>query len=225
MRAHKWHIDERQYERHEQRRGRRHAFASLEATRTALIVVDMVPFFVQPDGYAAGIVPNINALASCLRVAGGTVAWVVPATDPAPPARTEFLGDEVAQLYSASGGAGSVTERLCADMTPGREDVFVEKSAPSALFSGDGQLTDVLAAREIDTVIVVGTVANVCCESTVRDASTLGYRTIMVADANAAQCDADLNATLHTVYRSFADVRTTADVVGLITDRAHCTDG
>ena len=62
----------------------------------------------------------------------------------------------------------------------------------------------------------VGTVANVCCESTVRDAAGLGYRTIMVADANSAMRDEDLNATLHTVYRSFGDVRPTAELVDLI---------
>lgn len=58
--------------------------------------------------------------------------------------------------------------------------------------------------------------ANVCCESTVRDANTLGYRVVMVADANAAVCDEDLNATLHTVHRSFGDVRPTDDVIGLL---------
>ena len=58
--------------------------------------------------------------------------------------------------------------------------------------------------------------ANVCCESTVRDATTLGYRVVMVADANAAARDEDLNATLHTVYRSFGDVRPTDEVLGLL---------
>jgi hypothetical protein len=38
----------------------------------------------------------------------------------------------------------------------------------------------------------------------------------MVADANAARRDQDHNATLYTVYRSFGDVRSTGDVVGLI---------
>jgi nicotinamidase-related amidase len=54
-------------------------------------------------------------------------------------------------------------------------------------------------------------VTNVCCESSARDASTLGYRVIMVADANAARRDQDHNATLHTIYRSFGDVRPTAE--------------
>jgi hypothetical protein len=38
----------------------------------------------------------------------------------------------------------------------------------------------------------------------------------MVADANAAVRDSDLNATLHTIYRSYGDVRSTAEAIELI---------
>jgi hypothetical protein len=59
-------------------------------------------------------------------------------------------------------------------------------------------------------------VTSVCYESSARDASTLGYRVIMVADANAARRDQDHNATLHTIYRTFGDVRSTTDVIDMI---------
>jgi hemoglobin len=39
----------------------------------------------------------------------------------------------------------------------------------------------------------------------------------MVADANAARRDQDLNATLYTIYRSYGDVRTTDDLLAMIT--------
>ncbi|MFE3901773.1 isochorismatase family protein [Streptomyces sp. NPDC059153] len=58
-----------------------------------------------------------------------------------------------------------------------------------------------------------------CCESSARDAWTLGYRVIMFADANATGRGRDHNATLHTIYRSFGDVRPTTDVLALIEDR------
>ena len=76
-----------------------------------------------------------------------------------------------------------------------------------------------LKQRGIDTVLIAGTVANVCCESTARDANAIGYRVIMVADANAAMRDRDLNATLHTIYRSFGDVRPTDEVLALLADQ------
>jgi hypothetical protein len=38
----------------------------------------------------------------------------------------------------------------------------------------------------------------------------------MVADANAARRDQDHNAALYTIYRTFGDVRPTADVIAMI---------
>ena len=98
------------------------------------------------------------------------------------------------------------------------DDIVVEKTASSAFFPDRCPLHGLLRDRGVDTVLVTGTLANVCCEATARDASTLDYRTIMVADANAARRDQDLNATLYTIYRSFGDVRTTADLIGMVTD-------
>ena len=43
----------------------------------------------------------------------------------------------------------------------------------------------------------------------------LGYRVVMVDAANAATDDGGLNAMLTTVYRSFGDVRTVAEIVEL----------
>jgi nicotinamidase-related amidase len=92
----------------------------------------------------------------------------------------------------------------------------VEKSAHSAFFPGRCALAGLLDERGVDTVLISGTVTNVCCESSARDAATLGLRVVFVADANAARCDQEHNATLHTVYRSFGDVRSTPDLLEMI---------
>lgn len=215
-RTHDWHIDEREYDRHEQRRGRRHAFEQIQPSRTALVVIDMVPFFVEQNEYCRGIVPNIQLLASSLRRAGGLVAWVVPGPSPTRTRDEEFFGTEVAATYRRSGGDGPMRERLWHELEVADDDILVEKSAASAFFPDRSALPAALEEQGIDTVLITGTVTNVCCESSVRDASTLGYRVVMVADANAAPRDEDHNATLHTVYRSFGDVRPTEDVIRLI---------
>ncbi|MBZ5740426.1 isochorismatase family cysteine hydrolase [Nocardioides mangrovi] len=215
-RPHRWHIDEAEYARHESRRGRRHAFDRIEPTRTALVVIDLVPFFVEENDYCRGIVPNVQRLATALRDAGGTVAWVLPHGGLPATLAEELLGPEVAARYAASGGAGPLRERLWHELDVRDEDLLVEKSAQSAFFPGRSPLPELLAERGIDTVVVTGTVTNVCCESSVRDASTLGYRVVMVADANAAPSDEVHNATLRTVYRSFGDVRTTDEVLALV---------
>ncbi|MBV1851232.1 cysteine hydrolase [Catellatospora tritici] len=214
--THAWHIEPREYARQEQRRGRRHAYERLDPARTALVVVDMVPFFVAESRYCRGIVANIETLAHALRAAGGTVAWVVP-TSTAPTAwARDFYGDEVARSFAASGGTGSPRERLWPAFTVDSTDLTVEKSLPSAFHPDSSALPELLAERGVDTVLVTGTVTNVCCEATARDAAARQLRVVMVADANAARRDADHNATLHTVYRSFGDVRPTAEVLDLI---------
>jgi nicotinamidase-related amidase len=213
---HTWHIEEREYRRQEQRRGRRHAYRHIDATRTALVVVDMVPFFALENPYCRGIVPNINRVAARLRRAGGVVSWVLPGDPGASPVMEEFHGRHVADLYRHSGGDGALPSRLWPELEVEDADLLVEKTASSAFFPGRSPLPELLSARGIDTVVIAGTVTNVCCESSARDASTLGYRVIFLADANAARRDQDHNATLYTIYRTFGDVRSTSEVIDLI---------
>jgi nicotinamidase-related amidase len=211
-RPHNWSIDEREYARQEDRRGRRFAYEDLDPVRTALVVVDMVPFF----GSARRVVSNINLLARALRAAGGTVAWVLPEVGAPSEWAIGFYGPAVAELYAASGGTGSPRERLFPELDPRDDDVWAEKSAASAFFPGRSTLPESLAERQVDTVLITGTVTSVCCESTARDAATLGYRVVFVADGTADVRDSAHNATLRIVYRSFGDVRPTSEVLTLL---------
>jgi nicotinamidase-related amidase len=217
---HAWRIEDREYARQEERRGRRHAFDALQPARTALVVIDMVSFFVPGSSYCLGIVPNISGIAAALRAAGGTVAWVVPASPDRMVVSEEFFGPQAAAMFRRSGGEGPVAGRLWKEFEVHPDDLLAEKTAFSAFFPGRCPLPSLLDARDITTVLITGTVTNVCCESSARDASTLGYRVIMVADANAARRDQDHNATLHTIYRSFGDVRPTAEVISMIESAA-----
>ncbi|HEX2560828.1 isochorismatase family cysteine hydrolase, partial [Phenylobacterium sp.] len=216
-RVHDWAIPQREYDRQLARRGRLYAYEALAPVTTALVVVDMVPFFTRESPYCRGVIPNINALATALRSAGGTIAWVLPSADARSAAHAaEFFGPAVAKLYAASGGEGALPSRLAPELESLPDDLFVEKTAASAFFPGRSDLHERLQALGVDTVIVTGTVTNVCCEGTARDASTLGYRVIMAADGCATVNDAMHNATLTTVYRSFGDVRTTAEILAFL---------
>lgn len=216
-RAHRWAIPEREYARQEARRGRRHAYESLDPSRTALLVVDLVPFFFEANATCSAITPNVRLLADALRDAGGAVAWIVPG-DPGPTTwAREFLGEEVAEMFRGSGGSGPIASRLGPGLEACDGDLLVEKTATSALFPGSSPLHDRLRERGIENVVVTGTLTEVCVAGTARDAATLGYRTILVADATAGRDDDSHNATLTTIYRTFGDVRSTEDVLGLVT--------
>ena len=213
---HAWRIPEREYERHEARRGRRFAYERIDPRRTALVVVDMVRFFVDDSPYVRGIIPKINAVAEDVRLAAGTVVWVVPRYEDPSPWETGFYGDRVAAMYAASGGAVELPDRLAPQLAVAPDDSLVEKSSASAFFPGRSALPDLLASKEITTVVVAGTVTSVCCESTARDASALGYQVIFLADGTADVSDDAHNATLRTIYRSFGDVRPSSEILALL---------
>ncbi len=207
-------------------RGQLRVVHELDAPRTALVVIDMQNFFVEPGAAlevaaARDIVPNINRLASAMRDAGGTVAWI----------RMTFDPDELSTTWTAflpvNGGAdGAATfkeierdvhgHRLWAELEPADRDLVVDKHRFSALIQGSSDLQALLDERGVDTLVIVGTLTNVCCESTARDAMMLNYRVIMVDDANATITEAAHRASLDNVAMFFGDVQTTEQVVAML---------
>ena len=78
---------------------------------------------------------------------------------------------------------------------------------------GTSELPERLKARGFDTVLVAGTVTNVCCESSARDANMMNFRVIMVSDGNAAFTQAEHDAALAAFYSVFGDVMDTEMII------------
>ncbi|HEY9530021.1 MAG TPA: isochorismatase family cysteine hydrolase [Burkholderiales bacterium] len=213
-------------ERLRERRGRLHLFDALDARRTALAVIDMQESFVAegaPSTVAAAreIVPNINRLAGAMRSRGGAVAWVQATyTREGPGYWPLFFDHIVAPQLSAAileglteGRPGHALWREL-DVQPG--DLRVRKNRYSAFFPGACPLPELLCERGVDTVLITGTMTNVCCEASARDAMMAGFKTVMVADANAARSDAEHVAALATLAQFFADVRSSDEVLEML---------
>ena len=83
----------------------------------------------------------------------------------------------------------------------------------SGFLPGTSDLADRLRARGFDTVLITGTVTNVCCESSARDAMMSNFRTIMVSDGNAALSQAEHDASLTAFYNVFGDVMDTDMII------------
>lgn len=113
---------------------------------------------------------------------------------------------------------GSFGHEIHASLDCRPEDVRTLKLRYSALIpeSTDPDVEPLLRERGIDTVVITGTLTNVCCESTARDAMMRDFKTVFVADANATRSDAEHNATLVSLLQVFADVRSTSEVVDLL---------
>lgn len=208
------------------RRGALEVFATLDPAKTALLVIDLQNGFVQTGQpgalpVAREIIGNVNRIAQSLRTAGGHVVWIRHTHVPGAPADAwpRFVEFSAAGWGKALNDAlvpGSPGHALYAELDVQAQDEVVNKTRFSALIQGSSDLHDRLQRRAIDTVIVVGTVTNVCCESTARDAMMLNYKVHFIADANAARTDAEHNATLSNMLLWFADVRTTDEIISLI---------
>ena len=85
-------------------------------------------------------------------------------------------------------------------------DLRVTKRFYSAMAPGSSELEPLLRGRGVDTLLIAGTVTNVCCESTARDAMMRDFRTIMVDDALAAVTPAEHEHALHGWMLFFGDV-------------------
>jgi ureidoacrylate peracid hydrolase len=79
-------------------------------------------------------------------------------------------------------------------------------------------LERLLRAHGVDMALVVGTVTNVCCECTARDAAMRNFKTIMISDANASRNDAEHNATLSIFLQAFGGVLSTDEAIRLISE-------
>lgn len=207
-------------DRIEAKRGRIDVFDSFDPAKTALLVVDMQNFFVAEVEAAQSIVPNINRLADALRARGGTVAWVLltVADTLDGPSKWPIYHDYFFTPAKMKAHKDGLTRaewghELYKDLDARDGDMFVEKTRFSAFIQGASDLHDRLQAAGIENVLICGTATNMCCEATARDAMMIGYRAVMVSDGNAARFDEDHLAGLTSVWQSFADVRTTDDIV------------
>ena len=102
------------------------------------------------------------------------------------------------------------------DLQPQPGEVVVDKTRYSAFFPGACTLPQQLRERGIDTVIIAGTLTNVCCEASARDAMMADFKTFMAADANAARSDAEHLASLATVIQFFGDVRSCDELIAML---------
>jgi nicotinamidase-related amidase len=210
-----------------ERRGSAHVFADLDPARTALIVVDLQNGFMDDAvGHAVcpmarDIVPNVNRIAGAVRATGGHVVWIKNTFN----ARTkeewsvleEMATPKRQAMRAAAMSEGTKGHELWPLLEVKAEDSIVKKYRFSAFLPGASKLPELLRARGIDTVLITGTVTNICCESSARDAMMSNFKTIMVTDANAAMTMEEHQASLLAFYNVFGDVMDTDFLISRLT--------
>jgi ureidoacrylate peracid hydrolase len=206
----------------------------IQARRTAVIVVDMQELFCNPQGAVyvpdtAGIIQPISDCTAAARACGIPVIFLrhIVRGDGSDTGRMRDMYPTVDAMLARGTPGVEIIEALA----PVRGDIIVDKLGFSGFHNTD--LDTILRSRDIDTIIVCGTVTNVCCETTVRDAAHREYKVIVLADACAAMAYPDMGwgtltaaeiqkVSLTTIAMEFGEVGSTADVISRMTAASAC---
>jgi ureidoacrylate peracid hydrolase len=205
------------------RRGAEHSFADLDPARTALVVIDLQHAFMN-DAVGHAVVPaardivsTVNRLAAAVRETGGGVFWIQMTHDDRCledwSVAFELATPAMREKRIAALSEGTLGHKLWPELDVRPQDDIVKKYRYSAFMPGTSELPDRLRAQGFDTVLITGTVTNVCCESSARDANMTNFRAIMVSDGNAANTQEEHDASLTAFYNVFGDVMDTDMII------------
>lgn len=165
--------------------------------KVALLVIDMENDFVKPGApmyvpMAYDMLPNMKRLIDYSRQNGVTVIYTahVHGEDRGDMGLMEQFWPPIGDQTALVDGTPGVD--IIDDIAPQKGDLLIKKHRYSAFYNTD--LETQLRNRGIDTLIITGTVTNMCCESTARDAQFRDYKVIFVSDANGTMDHPDLGA-------------------------------
>lgn len=199
------------------------------AERTALVIVDMQNDFVRVDAPlevpdARATIPVIRGLAERFRAIGRPVIYTRFLAGPqrtlvwtwspqhAPPVCSCWPG--VQRSYPDALGP-----RGCADvideLAPQPRDLVVDKYGYGAFHRTN--LMDLLLAHAVDTVVVTGTVTQICVDETVRGAFEAGLKAVLISDGVSSYDPTLHAATLRNVALKFGRVITAQDLLRELT--------
>jgi nicotinamidase-related amidase len=159
----------------------------------ALVVVDMQTDFVSPKGKlcvpeAAGTIPKIIHLISKARWANCPIFFTQDWHRPDDP---EFF------VWPPHAVAGTPGARVVSRLNPLATDYFIRKKTYDAFFATDFDL--LLRQKRIRTLIVAGTVANICVLHTAGSACLRGYEVVVPEDAISSLTPFDQAAALRQI--------------------------
>lgn len=201
----------------------------LEPGRTALLVVDMQRGFVEPGEamevpQAREVVPTIVALLDLFRAKGLPVAFsefvyservpllvgeLHPEHRPAPPGARRGFG-----MPSSSCLEGDPSAETVAALAPRAGEIVVRKHWYDA-FAGT-PLDGALRARGVSSLVVTGTMTDICVLATVIGAFNREYRITLVQDGVATLWPEIQRATLDIIGRAFGRVVSSKEVAAEI---------
>jgi maleamate amidohydrolase len=97
------------------------------------------------------------------------------------------------------------------ELTPLRGDIIVRKTQASAFFCTD--LTNILIAKGVDTLVVTGCTTSGCVRASVVDAISWNFRTIVASDCVGDRALGPHEANLFDMGQKYADLLTSGEIM------------
>jgi nicotinamidase-related amidase len=182
----------------------------LNLTKTALMVVDMQKFFLDPKSptFTCGgiaILPNLKKLIAAFRKAGRPVIYTKHVHHP-----DKLDAGIMGWWWEGMCIEGSPESEIHDEIAPLLNEKIILKHRYSAFYNTD--LETILRCQKIEDIVIAGIMTNMCCESTARDAYYRDYRVFFMADATGSINEEMHLASLLNLAFGFAYV-TTADKI------------
>jgi len=221
-------------------RHRNAAPLALDPNATALVIIDMQEYFLDPaspfsracEAVVPGVLshfqergrgvvePSLRRLldvfrARGLRVVYTTVASELPdGSDLMPIFRERNAANRAAMGDAAIPPRADPWARIVRSLEPRPGELVVNKTTYGT-FSSTG-LDHRLRSLGISALVVGGVVTNVCVETTARDAADRGYQVVLLDDGCAAFSPEIHEATMLSFQGPFGRVRRTDEVLALL---------
>ena len=174
--------------------------------RTALIIGDMQNDFVKEGGtlVVPGAEETIPPIRRLLELARGAGMKVVFTQD------THNDGDPEWEIWGEHCREGSWGWQVVDGLAPGEDEATVRKPRYDA-FYGTG-LEHMLRLWDVDTLIICGTVANICVHYTASSAAMRWFNVIVPRDCISSFNDFDMEASLSQTASLLGEVTSSGDI-------------
>jgi nicotinamidase-related amidase len=181
-----------------------HAQVRVDPTRTALVVIDMQNDFVSPGGKllvpdAEATIPAIHGLVALARA---NRMRVVYSQD------THRDSDPEWRIWPEHAREGSWGWEIVDALAPAEDETVIRKVRYDAFYGTP--LDHLLRLWGVDTLVICGTVANICVHYTAASAALRWYDVVIPRDAVSALEPFDLESSLRQTAFLFAGRVTTA---------------
>jgi ureidoacrylate peracid hydrolase len=184
----------------------------IERGRSVLLVIDMQNDFLEEGAVlevpmARDCIPVIGRLATACRALRVPVVYTAhihyPNVSDSPLELLYFPELKERGLREGTPGA-----EICEALAPAPGEIVVKKHRYDAFYNTalDSVIRNYKGYQSMDTVIVTGTVTNICCESTARSAFMRDYKVVFVEDACGGLDAASHEATAKIIGLAFGRV-------------------